>query len=61
MVCRVFIENIVKEISVIKLFDMKFVDWFEGMLGYSFCDLSIFLDVFSEIVFYFNDVVKLVN
>jgi uncharacterized cofD-like protein len=59
--CRVFIENIAKEASVIKSLDMKPVDWLEGMLGYSFCDLSISLDALSEIVSHFNDVVKSPN
>ncbi|RZF93819.1 uridine diphosphate-N-acetylglucosamine-binding protein YvcK [Pseudoalteromonas sp. CO302Y] len=59
--CRVFIENIAKEASVIKSLDMKPVDWLEGMLGYSFCDLSISLDALSEIVSHFDDVVKSPN
>ena len=59
--CRLFIENIAKEASVIKSLDMQPVDWLEGMLGYRFCDMSISLDALSEIVSHFDDVVKSPN
>lgn len=59
--CRVFIENIAKETSVIKSLDLKPVDWLESMLGYSFCDLSISHDALSEIVSHFDDVIRTPN
>lgn len=59
--CRVFIENIAKETSVIRSLDLKPVDWLENMLGYTFCDLSISHDALSEIVSHFDDVVRTPN
>ncbi|KPH94931.1 hypothetical protein AMS58_08365 [Pseudoalteromonas porphyrae] len=56
--CRIFIENITTEKSVMKNIPLNGVDWLETQLDYQFCDLSISAEAINDILLHFNEEIK---
>ena len=54
--CRIFIENIARENSVVRSLENETtIDWMREKLGYQFCDLSISPEAIEEIVLHCDE------